>query len=346
VRYSLAWCYNDAGKFDSAITQMDSVARKYPTCQYAPQAWMYIGEYLFDHARLADALAAYQAVLKYPESEWFDQALYKLAWAQYRLSNPEKAISSFLALVDLGDRAPQGRSLLAKESIDYIAISFSETDITGEKGLERAMNFVRRFGDMDKGTQILHRLAGIYKEQGRFDMAQKTYRTLLKMYPQYSESPLIESELLAVLEKSSTVEESNIRNQEYFTKYNRNGDWAKEQTNKKAVAMADSLAQNHLYTAAESYHQLALQKNDTLLYQSAAEGYEDYIKQYPSSPHAGECHYNLAEIQFSLGKYERAAEEYMAVSRQYDDPKYREMAAWNAIVASQNLLKKEGVQSR
>jgi TolA-binding protein len=346
IRYSLAWCFNDVGKFDSAVAQMDSVAVRYPSCQYAPQAWMYIGEYMFDRAKLDLALKAYQSVLNYPESEWFDKALYKLAWAQYRLSNPEKAISSFLALVDLGDKAPSGKSLLEKESIDYIAISFSETDITGEKGLERATNFVRRFGDPAKGTEILHRLATIYKEQGRFDMAQKTYHTLLKMFPDYAQSPQIESELLTVMEKSSTVEESNIRNQEFFNKYNRDGDWAKAQTDKRVVAKADSLAENHLYDAAVSYHQLALQKTDTMLYQTAAQGYEDFIKNYPASPQAGECHYNLAEIQFSLGNYQRAAEEYMAVSRRYPDPKYKETAAWNAIVASQNLLKKEGPQPK
>jgi TolA-binding protein len=346
IRYSLAWCFNDVGRFDSAVAQMDSVAVKYPTCQYAPQAWMYIGEYMFDRAKLDLALKAYQSVLSYPESEWFDKALYKLAWAQYRLSNPEKAISSFLALVDLGDKTPTGKSLLEKESIDYIAISFSETDITGEKGLERATNFVSRFGDESKGTEILHRLATIYKEQGRFDMAQKTYRTMLKMYPDYKQSPQIESELLTVMEKSSTVEETNIRNQEFFSKYNRNGDWAKAQSDSRAVGRADSLAQNHLYDAAVSYHQLALQKSDTLLYQTAAEGYGDFIKNYPASPRAGECHYNLAEIQFSLGNYQSAAEEYMAVSRRYPDPKYKETAAWNAIVASQNLLKKEGPQPK
>lgn len=342
IEYSLAWCYNDMAKFDTAEAFMDSVARQYPSCQYAPQAWMYIGEYMFDRSKLDNSLKAYQAVLKYPESEWFDKALYKLAWAQYRLSNPEKAISSFLALVDLGDKARTGKSLLEKESIDYIAISFSETDISGEKGLERAANFVKRFGDPEKGTQILHRLATIYKEQGRFDMSQKTYRALLSLYPDYRQSPQIESELLAVQEKSSTVLESNVRDVDFFKKYNGASDWSKVQTDPKAVAQADSLAQNHLYNAAVSYHQLALQRNDTAFYNTASESYEDFIRHYPKAVRAGECHYNLAEIQFSVGNYQRAAEEYMAVSKRYPDSKYKETAAWNAIVASQNLLKKEG----
>ncbi len=342
VRYSLAWCYNDKGKFDTAVAMMDSLTRLYPDCQYAPQAWMYIGEYMFEHGKLDGAVKAYQAVLTYPESEWFDKALYKLAWAQYRMSNPEKAISSFLALVDLGGKNSYGKSLLEKESIDYIAISFSETDVTGERGLERATNFVQRFGDMAKGTEILHRLATIYKDQGRLDMAQKTYRTLLRIYPEYKQSPQIESELLAVIQKTEGADQSNFRSYDFFSKYNRNGEWAKAQSDKRVIAEADSLAQNHLYTAALSFHQMALQKNDSALYQTATKQYEDFITTYPTSARAPECHYNLAEIQFSIGNYQRAAEEYMAVSKRYADPKYKETAAWNAIVATQNLLKKEG----
>ena len=76
------------------------------------------------------------------------------------------------------------------------------------------------------------------------------------------------------------------------------------------------------------------------------ENYENFIKSYPLSPHASECHYNLAEIRFSLGDYQQAAEDYIAVSMRYPDSKYRETAAWNAIVASQNLLKKENGTSR
>ena len=88
---------------DSALFYMENRAALYPTSVHTPQAWMYCGEYNFDRGELDQAIKCYQATMRYPESEWFDEALYKLAWAQYRLSNPEKAISSFLALVSLGE---------------------------------------------------------------------------------------------------------------------------------------------------------------------------------------------------------------------------------------------------
>jgi len=342
VLYSLAWCFTDLGQLDSAVATMTLVASVFPACQYAPQAWMYLGEYYFDNGQLDKAIEAYQAVMKYPESEWFDEALYKIAWAHYRKSNPGKAISSFLALVELGEGEMSGKALLEKESMDYIAISFSESDPTGVKGLEQAVMFAVRLGDEEKGTQILHRLAGVYKQQGRFDLAKSAYQKLLQKFPLNKNSPLFESDYLKVRERDATLEETCQMKKNFFEKYNRESEWSKKQKDAAAIRSADSLAAGHLYDAAVTYHQLAMQQgNNRQMYLTAAETYENYIRTYPQSPLANECHYNFAEIHFSLGNYQRAAEEYMAVSKRYPTSKFKETAAWNAIVASQNLLKEE-----
>ena len=174
-------------------------------------------------------------------------------------------------------------------------------------------------------------------------MAQKTYATLLRVYPENKKSPLVEAELLAVLEKSQSTEEANIGRIEFFNKYNKNGAWAKMQEDPTTRQYGDSLSCKLLYDASISYHQLALQKNDTSFYNAAAEYYRTFITSYPLASQASECHYNLAEIMFSLGNYTQAAEEYITVSKRYPGSKYKETAAWNAIVASQNLLKKEKV---
>ncbi|NLE01351.1 MAG: tetratricopeptide repeat protein, partial [Fibrobacter sp.] len=338
--YSLGWCYNDLSQYDSAMYYLETLVTLYPGNFYTPQAWMYCGEYYFDKGKLDKAINCYQAVMRYPESEWFDEALYKLAWSQYRISNPEKAISSFLALVDLGKYGINGSSLLEKESMDYIAISFSETDITGEKGLERAVAFAKKLGEMDKGCMILSRLAKVFREQGRYELSAKTYSSILSIYPNYSMNAQIEVELISVLERQGSQKEINQLRIALFQRYNRNSDWAKTQ-NTESVRLADSIAAAQLYSAAIGFHQLAIQKTDNKFYTNALDAYSSFIKLYPAAPLANECHYNLAEINFSLGNYREAAEEYMAVSRRYPDSKYRENAAWNAIVASQNFLKNE-----
>lgn len=338
--YSIAWCFNDLGEYDSSLHYMEKLAVETPQSQYAAQAWMYSGEHHFEKGNLNNAVKSYQAVLRSPESEWFEEALYKMAWSQYRMLNPEKAISSFLALVDLGDGDINGAALLRKESMDYIAISFSEADVTGEKGLERAMAFVNRLQDDENGCRILHRLADVFKEQGRYEIAKKTYNNLLKKYPKYPKNPFIETEIVKLTEREAGAVDINRLKMKLYEKYNRNSSWAMKQS-EYVRNSADSVASKSLYDAAIGFHQRALQKNDTAVYNNAMNAYKNYISVYSTSPVANECHYNLAEILFAIGKYDEAAEEYMAVTKRYPDSKYRENAAWNAIVASQNFLKLE-----
>ncbi len=341
AHYSLAWCYNDLGTMDSALTHFYTVATEFPSSPHSPQSWMYCGEYYFDKGMLDTAIACYQSVMKYPESEWFDEALYKLAWAQYRLSNPEKAISSFLALVDLGDGNVIGKSILEKESMDYIAISFSETDPSGTRGLDRAVAFVKRLNDNTKGSRILERLASVFKDQGRYDIAKKTLETILVLNPDYSGSPQVDYNLITLQERDLPPSEVNQKKFDFYKKYSMNSAWTSSRSDSLLRYTTDSLAERMLYNSAIGFHQIALQKNNTDLYNNALQAYKEYIHSYPSSPSANECHYNLAEIQFSIGNYREAAEEYIAVSKRYPDSKYKETAAWNAIVASQNLLKQE-----
>lgn len=341
AHYSLAWCYNDLGVIDSALNHFHIVGTEFPSSPHAPQSWMYCGEYYFDKNMLDTAISCYHSVMKYPESEWFDEALYKLAWAQYRLSNPEKAISSFLALVDLGDGIITGKSLLEKESMDYIAISFSETDPTGSKGLDRAVAFVKRLNDNNKGSRILERLALVFKDQGRYDMASKTFETILAFNPDYSGSPQIDYNLITLQERELPPQVINQKKFDFYKKYTMNSDWTSSHKDSLLRKSTDSLAERMLYNSAIGFHQIALQKNNTEYYDNALQAYKEYIHSYPTTPSTNECHYNLAEIQFSIGNYREAADEYMAVSIRYPDSKYKETAAWNAIVASQNLLKQE-----
>ena len=163
----------------------------------------------------------------------------------------------------------------------------------------------------------------------------------MRLNPNYPDMPNVEFELLAAIEHDATPDESNIRKVEYFNKYNSHGSWAGKQTDPDVIARADSLAEKQLYDAALGYHQMALQKNDTASYNLAISVYTDFIRAYPKSKLASECHYNLAEIEFSKGDYIKATEDYLTVSRRYPDSKFRETAAWNAIVSSQNLLKIE-----
>ena len=66
------------------------------------------GEFYFDENKLELALDRYRNILRFPESRWFDKALYKMGWTYYRLSDTKKAISAFFYLINEQDELSEG----------------------------------------------------------------------------------------------------------------------------------------------------------------------------------------------------------------------------------------------
>ena len=52
---------------------------------------------------LEKAIEAYSKVRAYPDSPYYDKALYKIAWTYYRLDRYDEAVCSFIELVDYAD---------------------------------------------------------------------------------------------------------------------------------------------------------------------------------------------------------------------------------------------------
>ncbi len=346
--YSLAFCYNDLGRDTVAREHFEKLAQKFPQNPHAAQACMAVGEFWFDRAELEKSVAAYSKVLTYAESEWFDEAIYKLGWSYYRLSKTKKAISSFVYLMsdnglNLGkESVSKTKSLLEKESIDYIAISFAEEDTTWQGGIEKAKAFLGRIRDDRTGMRILHKLADVYRAQGTeasLKLARKTYETLLDMFPYYDNNPQVELDLIAVLEKQGVNVDINASRMEIFRRYNHRSSWAKSKSDDRVVARGDSISSSALFEAARRFALDAAQNNDVAIYKQAMDAYRRFIDTYPGDTRSADSHYNIAEILFSLGQYQNAAQEYMRVSRIYQKSTHQETAAWNAIVSAQNFKK-------
>jgi cellulose synthase operon protein C len=158
------------------------------------EAWVRIGEQHFDMNELKLAVAAYLKVIDNKDGEFYDEALYKLAWSYYRDAvgpdagaNFEKAINRFDELVVWSDKekaAGRGASPLRKESIEYLAISFAENwESAGQpdsgKGLERIREYYRTRGDEMHVRDVYEKLGDIYGATSQWDAAVTAYRIAL-----------------------------------------------------------------------------------------------------------------------------------------------------------------------
>jgi outer membrane protein assembly factor BamD (BamD/ComL family) len=344
--YYLGFSRQARGELDSALVQFAQLTERYPESPYAQQALIFIGEHHFHAGDLPAAEKAYDQVLEYPESKYFDQALYKLAWTRYRASTYKTAISSFTFLLEeslrKGSRERQG--MLTQEALQYTALSLAESDTLGDGGQDRAQTFGERLGDPKIAAHLLHKMAGIYMQQGRLDRARRALGTLLEAHPDYERHPQAMLELASAYDKDKAYGKAADLRERMTTLYGPGQAWydrldgiQQKETDSVLYQATLDAARHYLYEAKV----LADQGGDTFarnrFYEKAIYLMDDFIRAYPSHSDIARLKYDQAEAYFAMDRFDAATRKYLEVSRS-GDTRFTELAAYNAIVSAQEFL--------
>jgi tetratricopeptide (TPR) repeat protein len=278
--YYMGYTQTLRGETVTGLRYFEELAAKFPQAMYTQQALIFIGEYYFNENKLEKAAEAYDKVLDFADSKYFEQALYKL-------------------------------------------------------------------GDSRLGAKLLHRMAVIYTQAGRMDRSKRALEALMSGYPDYEKMPEAIMELGRAYEKEQNYLKAAEVREKAFRQYCRNGDWYKKAP-PSARANADSISEAAIEMVARHYlyeaKQLAsatgegARVRDTYL-RKAVSAYESFLSIYPENKNRAKYNYQQAEAYYSLEDFGAAARKYMLVSK-LGDPKLKKAAAYNAIVAAQEMLKK------
>jgi tetratricopeptide (TPR) repeat protein len=333
--------------------------------RFLPEAWTRVGEYHFDNSELELAIAAYTRVLQFTDSPYFDKALYKLAWSNYRADNYPEAIKRFDELVVFSDRkkAESGAegSDLRTESVQYLGISFAEKDWDGdtkddpEQGLERIEKFYRGREGEPHVREIYARLGDIYFDETEYPRAIAVYKRTLEKWPYDPGNPKLQDRIVMAFERQRDFQRALVEREALARNYTRGSEWYKKnRDNKEAIDSAAELAELALVSAAVNHHKgaqdlkkqlSALKKPDPRLldqiskeYAQAAVAYEKYLEQYPNSKNAYEYSYSYAETLYYSGRFLDAATQYEKVRDSNLDNKYAEDAAFNAVKSYEKYM--------
>jgi tetratricopeptide (TPR) repeat protein len=349
--YYLGYSQTLRGEPKSGLKYFEELTAKYPQALYSQQALIYVGEYYFNENQLEKAAEAYDKVLDYADSKYFEQALYKLAWTRYRANAYKTAISSFTFILEESARksaSERSKSVLTSEALQFAALSIAESDTSGDGGLKQSKAFADKLGDARLGAKLLHRMAVIYTQAGRLDRAKRALEALLNGYADYERMPEAIMELGRAYEKEQNYQRAAEVREKIFRLYRRGGDWYKKLTTQESRDIADSVSEQAIELVARHYlyeaKQLAsatgegARKRETYL-RKAIDAYETFLSIYPENPNRAKYNYQEAEAFYSLEDYAAAAKKYMQVSRM-GDAKLKKASAYNAIVAAQELLRK------
>ncbi len=353
--YLLGYCLAELAELERAVEVYQELVERRPGTRFAPEVWTRIGEYYFDANELSRAVSAYERVLPYVDSPFYDKALYKLAWTHYRLADPELAPGEYLAAVDhfvmLLDFNESTRAAgeerggdLRSESIQYIAISFSDEQWGG---LSKLVGYLQRKGGRPYERDLYVALGDVYLDQTRFAEAIAAYALAQQRYPLHAGAPATQQQIVLAYERNRDFAGAARERERLVRDYAEGSAWyVANRDDEEALTAAEALAAEALYTAAVFHHRQAQSYKEANAlaqamseYGKAAAAYGLYLQRFPHDKQLYELMFFHGECLYYALDFEAAAARYREVRDSGASQKYFEEAAFSVILAYENAAK-------
>ncbi len=341
VLYQLARAYEIAGKTDDALRVLNELVDRYPDTGLIDEVQFRRGEMLFLRKDYAEAETAYQSIVMSGEgSRFYEQSLYKLGWAQFKLANHDASLTPFFDLLDRkisgievkeGDKRLEelGRAEreLVEDTFRVLSISFSYMD-----GAESIDAFLGARGHPDYSHVIYMNLGDLYLEKERFVDAAESYEAFVAQDPYHPKSPLLQVEVIEAYKRGGFPTLVLDGKKGFVERYGMDSEFWLRNPPAENMTVTAHLKDN-LNDLAQYYHAEAQGKGKRSDYQQAAHWYRKYLDFFPGEADSANTNFLLAEILFESEDYELATAEYERTAYGYPFHEHSAEAAYAAILA-------------
>lgn len=338
-------------KPDEALERFNRILKEFPRSRFVPDAHMARAEALFNGKYdYAAALAEYEKVLEYKQSELYGLAMFKSAWCMWRLGRTEEAAKRFVSVFEITDaqkgNVTQRKQLdeLQSEALRYLVEVFTEDEKNTAHDVHQFL--VKIGGDRFAG-KVVRALAVQFYDQSHYDRGIEAYELLLKLEPA---SPDAGHWVLDIAQGQSAMEDYPKLRATYeraVVGYTAGSAWAKTQGDASVVQRTTADLEKQLKEHSLQLHAKAQRdKTSRAEFEGAAGLYGVYLSKFAGEPGAYQIEYYLAEIQFyHLDKQTDAATHYMNAARSIPKDKaekeplktLRHDAIYNAIAALERV---------
>ena len=338
VLYQLGRAYESAGETDKALDVLNRLAQEYPESKYIDEAQFRRGEILFSKKDFYGASQAYKVVIEIgPQSDFYQQALYKDGWAEFKEAEYEGAVNSFLDLLNLrlvaagSERPASDEDILAvidsmgraerelvEDTLRVLGLTFSYLD-----GAESIGKVADARGNVDSTYLLYTSLGNLYLENERYMDAAETYEGFIDREPMHRNAPLLSLQIIEAYKLAqfpSLVLESK---QKFVDAYGLRTDYWSFHEIADRPDVIEPLKEN-LTDLAQYDHAEAQKTGDPESYVRAANWYRLYLDYFPNEPGSGERSFLLGEVLTETGAYEEASLAYSRAA--YAPPPYERAA--------------------
>jgi TolA-binding protein len=354
IHYLLAYCLGEMGQGPESRVAFRNLIELFPDSPFVPEAWVRLGDALFDDPQpgsLRQAAQAYSKLYAYPEHPLHARALYKLGWTSYRLDDYQAAVEAFARLLDHyvaqakgSGRAPSGD--VWPEAVQYTAISFAD-----EKwgGVARARAFFDGLGGRPYQGEVLARLGDVYFDETRYALAVEAYREALRVEPLAPDAPRLRGRVVLALARDRRFEEEIAERQALVAAFSEGSPWwVANQGDPDRLLPVRELVATGLLRGATFHHAQAQQlkaqgrlEAAAAEYRLAAQAYGASLARDPRSRQAHELRYHYADCLYNSQAFDQAALAYAEVRDDPADERYRVEAALAAIISWEGAVTRQ-----
>jgi TolA-binding protein/predicted Ser/Thr protein kinase len=181
----------DAKQYDQALADLKSAIAARPTSSNAAMAYLLIGNIYEQQGKPDDATAAYQEVRgRKPQPVVGGEAVFRSAQIALRSKRPDREAAALSLLADVDSSYPgtvwAARALIEKASIEERAktrVVDAQIGTSVPSALLTYKRLVEQFPD-DHATQgALDKMADMYEDLRRYELAADALHTLASRYP-------------------------------------------------------------------------------------------------------------------------------------------------------------------
>jgi TolA-binding protein len=341
VLYQLARAHEIAGETDEALRVLNELVGRYPETPRLEEIQFRRGEMLFLRKDYESAESAYKAVVDFGEgSRFYEQSLYKLGWAQFKLARHEESLNPFFDLLDRkiggvelaeGDERlpPLGRAEreLVEDTFRVLSISFSYME-----GAQSIAAYLGRRGYPEYGYVIFMNLGDLYLEKERYIDAAAAYEAFVLEDPHHPKAPLLQVEVIEAYKLGEFPSLVLDGKKNFVQRYGMDSAFWQRNPEEGNAAVKEHLKAN-LNDLAQYYHAEAQRSGERRDYQQAALWYRKYLDYFPGEADSANTNFLLAEILFESGDFEAATAEYERTAYDYPQHERSSEAAYAALLS-------------
>jgi len=348
VLYQLGRAYESAGQPDQALATLNRLVAEYPRSKYIDEAQFRRGEILFMQK---DYLAAGDAYLNVIElgssSSFYQQALYKHGWSQFKQAEYDEGLTSFLDLLNLrlvaaGSPAPatddsiqirldsmsRADNELVNDTLRVISLSFSYLD-----GQESIGTYLDERGQVDSAYLLYSSLGNLYLEKERYLDAAETFAGFVEYEPYHRNAPLVSMQVIEAYKQARFPSLVLEGKQSYVVAYGLNSDYWSFHDPASRPDVIQPLKAN-LSDLAQYDHAEAQKTGEPAAYARAANWYRRYLEYFPNDPDSAQRSFLLGEILMESESYEEATRYYLSAAYNYPQYERAAEAGYAALLAS------------